>query len=126
MLEGKVYLAYTSTSMIIIKGSHDKKSNRVKTWRQELILKPYRCAAYWLTPHDYSACLLIEPRTNSPGIVSPTMSLPHPSLIGKVSYISISSGIFSLRLLSVMTLGCVKLTQTVQQSAHHIQWFESW
>lgn len=46
-VEGKVYLPYTSTSQLIIKGSQDRNLSRVGTWRQELILRPWRVAAYF-------------------------------------------------------------------------------
>jgi hypothetical protein len=31
------YLAYTSTSLFIIKGSQERNSNQTGTWRQELM-----------------------------------------------------------------------------------------
>jgi hypothetical protein len=50
-----VYSAYTSTLLFIIKESQDWSSQRSKTWRQGLMQKPWRVAAY----------VLIEPRTTS-------------------------------------------------------------
>jgi hypothetical protein len=47
--EERVYLAYTSHS--IIKGSQGKNSTRGGTWRQELMQRPWRAAAYWLALH---------------------------------------------------------------------------
>jgi hypothetical protein len=35
--EKRVYLAYTSTTLFIIEGSHDRNSNRAGSWRQELM-----------------------------------------------------------------------------------------
>jgi hypothetical protein len=35
--EERVYLAYTSTSLFIIEGAQGRNSNRVGTWRQELM-----------------------------------------------------------------------------------------
>jgi hypothetical protein len=35
-----VYLAYTSTSLFITKRSQDRNSNKIETWRQELMQKP--------------------------------------------------------------------------------------
>ena len=44
--EKRVYLAYSFISLFITEGSQDKNSSRVGTWRQELIQKPWRNAAY--------------------------------------------------------------------------------
>ena len=49
-------------------GSQDRNSNRVETWRQELMQTPWRGAAYWLLSLACSACFLTEPRTVSPGM----------------------------------------------------------
>jgi hypothetical protein len=46
--EERVYSAYTSTLLFITKGSQDRNSHRVGTWRQELMQRPMRGAAYWL------------------------------------------------------------------------------
>jgi hypothetical protein len=40
--EKKVYSAYTSTLLFITKGSQDRNSHRVATWRQEWMGKPWR------------------------------------------------------------------------------------
>jgi hypothetical protein len=39
---------YMSTLLFIFEGSHDRNSNKAGTWRQELMQKPWRAAAYWL------------------------------------------------------------------------------
>jgi hypothetical protein len=70
--EEKVYSAYTSTLLFITKGSQDRNSHRPGTWRQELLQRPWRNAAYWLA--SFSGCFLIEPRTTSPGMAPPEMS----------------------------------------------------
>jgi hypothetical protein len=44
--EERVYSAYASTSQFIIKGSQRRNSSSVGTWRQELMQKPWRGAAY--------------------------------------------------------------------------------
>ena len=55
-----------------------------QTWRQELMQRPWRDAAYWLTM-ACSVCLLIEPRTVSPGMAPLTQwALPHQSTIKKI------------------------------------------
>jgi len=45
-MERRVYLAYTSTMLFIIKGTQDRNSHG-----QELMQRPWRGAAYWFTPH---------------------------------------------------------------------------
>jgi len=46
--EERVYLAYTSTLLFITKGSQDRNSHRTGTWRQELMQRLWRNAAYQL------------------------------------------------------------------------------
>jgi hypothetical protein len=46
---GKVYLVYTTDSST--EGSQGRNSSRPGTWRQELMQRPWRGAAYWLAPH---------------------------------------------------------------------------
>jgi hypothetical protein len=58
-----------------------------RTWRQELMQRPWRSAAYWIALMACSACFLIEPRTTSLGMAPPTMGIPHgphQSLIKKM------------------------------------------
>ena len=43
--EERVYLAYTSTALFIMEGRQDRNSNRAGTWRQDLMLKPWKNAA---------------------------------------------------------------------------------
>jgi len=45
--EERVYLAYASTSLFMTELSQDRTSNRVGSWRQELMQRPWRSAAYW-------------------------------------------------------------------------------
>jgi hypothetical protein len=63
--EERLYSAYTSTLLFITKGSQDRNSHRAGTWRQE-----GRCLL------ACSACFLIEPGTNSPGMAPPTTGPP--------------------------------------------------
>ena len=44
--EEMIYLAYASTLQFIIKGYQGRNSNKAKTWRQKLMQKPWRRAAY--------------------------------------------------------------------------------
>jgi hypothetical protein len=44
--EERVYSVYTSTLLFITKGSQDWNSQSVGTWRQELMQRPWRNAAY--------------------------------------------------------------------------------
>jgi hypothetical protein len=46
--EERVYSAYTPTLLFITKGSQDRNLHRAGTWRQELIQRAWRGAAYWL------------------------------------------------------------------------------
>jgi hypothetical protein len=46
VVEQKVYLTYIFISLFIIKRSQDRNSSRAGTWRQELIKRPWRGAAY--------------------------------------------------------------------------------
>jgi hypothetical protein len=39
--EERIYLAYTSTLLLVIKGSQDRNSHRAETWRQELMQRPW-------------------------------------------------------------------------------------
>ena len=67
--EERVYLAHTSTSLLITKGSQDRNPNRV----------------YWLAPHGLllmacSTCFPREPRTTDPGDGSAHSGLGSPLL----------------------------------------------
>jgi hypothetical protein len=46
--EERVYLAYVSILMLIIKESQDWSSSRAETCRKELMQRPWRSALYWL------------------------------------------------------------------------------
>jgi hypothetical protein len=49
LVEEGVYLTYTATALFIIEGSQDRNSSGAETWRQELVQRPWRGAAYWLS-----------------------------------------------------------------------------
>jgi hypothetical protein len=64
--EERVYSAYTFTLLFITKGSQDWNSQRVGTWRQEVMQRPWRVLLLaGLLPLASSACLLIETRINT-------------------------------------------------------------
>jgi hypothetical protein len=46
--EKRVYSVYTSTLLFITKGSQNRNSHMAETWRQELMQRPWRDAAYWI------------------------------------------------------------------------------
>jgi hypothetical protein len=80
--EGKVYLAHTSTSLLITEGSQDRNSSMAGTWRQELMQRPRRDAAYWLAHHDLLSLLSYRTQDHQPRSGTPTMHwAPHPSII---------------------------------------------
>jgi hypothetical protein len=54
-----------------IKQTKEGNSHKAETWRQKLMQRPWRGAAYWLDSPGFSACFLIEPRTISTGMVPP-------------------------------------------------------
>ena len=51
------YLAHASTLLFIIEGSQGRNSNMAESWRQELMQKPWRGAAYWLASHGLLSLL---------------------------------------------------------------------
>jgi hypothetical protein len=55
--EERVYLVYTVTELFIVDRSQDRNSKRAGTWRQELMQRLWRGAAYWLAPHGFFSLL---------------------------------------------------------------------
>jgi len=45
--EERVYFTHSSTEQVTIQSSEGRNSHRAGTWRQELIQRPWRGAAYW-------------------------------------------------------------------------------
>ena len=45
--EERIYLGYIST-VLFVGRTQDRNLNRARTWRQELMQKPWRNDAYWL------------------------------------------------------------------------------
>ena len=46
--EERVYLAYTNTLLRMADKSQYRSSSRAESWRQELMQRPWKGAAYWL------------------------------------------------------------------------------
>jgi hypothetical protein len=111
---GRVYLAYTSTSLFMMEGSQDRNSNKAGTWRQELMLLT------GLLLMACSACFCIAHRTTCLGMATTTMgqAIAFQSLIKKMShrlaYSQSYGGIFSTEapssLSSPVTVAYVKMT----------------
>jgi hypothetical protein len=74
--EERLYFIHSSVSVFITKGSQNRNSNNTGTWRQELMQRPWRGAAYWLASLSCSACFLIELRTTSPGMAPSIIDPP--------------------------------------------------
>jgi hypothetical protein len=64
--EERVYSAYTSTLRFTTEGSQDRNSNRAGTWRQELMQRPWRDAAYWLASHGLLSLLSYRTQGHQP------------------------------------------------------------
>jgi hypothetical protein len=57
VVEERVYSAYTSTLLFITRGSQDWNSSRAGVWRQELMQRPWKGAAYWLASPGFLSLL---------------------------------------------------------------------
>ena len=79
--EGRVCLAYASTSLSIIKESQDRDSNRAGTWRQELMQRPWRSAAYRLASHGLLNLLSYKIQDHQPRDTITHNGVGHPPLI---------------------------------------------
>jgi hypothetical protein len=89
--EERVYSAYTSTLLFISKGSPDRNSHRAGTWRQELMQRPWRDAAYWLASPGLLSLLSDRTQDYQPGDGTTHNGFSHPlSLIEKMPYSWIS------------------------------------
>jgi hypothetical protein len=113
--EKGVYSAYISKLLFITKGSQNRNSYRARTWRQDLMQRPWRIAAYWLASPDCLAGSLIEPIDGNTRMGPPT--LDHYLSLTAGSHRGISSREF---LFSVITPACVKLTHKTSQYSLHM------
>jgi hypothetical protein len=64
--EERVYVAYASISLFITKGSQDWSSSRAGNWKQELMQRSCRDAAYWLISHGSLSLLSYRTRDYRP------------------------------------------------------------
>jgi hypothetical protein len=74
--EERAYSAYTSTSLFITKGRQDRNSHRAGTWRQELMQRPWRGAAYWVASPGLLSLLSYRTQDHQPRMAPPTRGLP--------------------------------------------------
>ena len=81
--EKRVYLTYTSAALLITEGSQNRNSCRARTWRQELMLRPWRGAAYWLAPHSLFSLLSYRTQDHLPIGGTTHIGLGPPHLITK-------------------------------------------
>jgi len=56
--EERIYSAYTSTLLLITKGSQDRNLHRAGSWKQELMQRPWRVPLTGLLPLSCSAFFL--------------------------------------------------------------------
>jgi hypothetical protein len=85
--ERKGFTVYT-WQQFLTKGSQEWSASRAGTWSQEMMERPWRGAAPWLSPLAYSACFLIHPRTTCLWMTTPSMvwSFSCQSLIKEMHY----------------------------------------
>jgi hypothetical protein len=110
--EERSYLTYTSTFLFIIEGNQERNINREGTWRQKLLQRPQRGAAYWLA----ILLILLSNRTQDHQPKDGTtynwaVSSPIPTVIKKMSTARSYGGISPVEVSSNQaTAACVKLT----------------
>ena len=72
--EERIYLAYPSTSLFIIRRSQDRTLNKAESWRWKLTQRsgeiPLTGSFTDLLPMACLACFLIEPRATSPEVAA--------------------------------------------------------
>jgi len=74
----RVYSAYTSTLLLITKGSQERNSHRAGTWRQELMQRPWRDIAYWLASPGLLNLLSYRTQDHQPRVGTTHNGPSHP------------------------------------------------
>jgi len=77
--EERVCSAHTSTLLFITKGSQSRNSNRAGTWKQELMPRPWRGAAYWVASYGSLSLLSYRSQDYQPRDSSTTMDWALPT-----------------------------------------------
>jgi hypothetical protein len=114
--EERVYSAYTSTLLFILKGSQHRDPHRAGTWRQELMQGHGGVLLTGLLPLACSVTFFIEHRTTVPGMEPSTMGPPTLDHLRKCLTAGSHGGISSREApFSVITLTYIKLTHKISQ-----------
>ena len=115
--EERVHLAYTLASLFITEESQDRNSGRTGAWRQELMQRLWRRAAYCLASHDLLSPLSYRTQGQQPRDDTTTMGWASFIDCKMRKYLTAASqgGIFSAEALPLMTPACVKLTHKTSQ-----------
>jgi len=106
--EERVYSAYTSNIAVHHKGS----------WRQELMQRPRRDAAYWLASPGLLSLLSYRTQDHQPRDGTTHNGLGPPPLItnrANALQLGLMEAFPQLRLFSLITPACVKLTHKTSQ-----------
>ena len=81
-LDRKGFIWFTYPESWTPEGNQGRGSKQVGTWRQELMQRPWKGAAYWLAPHGFLSLLSYRSQDHSPGMApsshqSPTKKMPY-------------------------------------------------
>lgn len=76
--EERFCFAYNSRQQCITKGSHDKNSGRLGTFRQELMQKPWKSTTYWFALYCWFTLHPDHESTNSPHPSTSPSTHPYP------------------------------------------------
>jgi len=107
--------------VVINEGSQDRTPDKAGIWRQELVQRPWRGAAYWLVLNGLLSQLSYRTQGHQgQGWPHPqwAVSAPHHSLLEKVPYRHVYSLILQKRAFSsktpssLVTISCIKLIKT--------------
>ena len=108
--EERVDSACTSTLLFITKGSQDWNSHRAGAWKQKLVQRPWRDAAYWFASPGLLSLVSYRTQNYQPRDGTTHNGLGPPPLTEKMPYSWIHGGISLEVPFSVITPACVKLT----------------